>query len=397
MVEHNRAPFSRLLWKYLPWLILLILVLVITVLYAAIVDKSKKIKTLSRQEKVDRPAVNVVTQIIEPITMQDKLSLPATVYAWEDLVLKTEVQGKIVGLDVEEGDQVTEGQRIAEIDKGDYRNKLEEFRSRYELARIKYERLQKLFEAEAVPRAQLDEARYKADELKAALAAARLNLERCDITAPMSGVINSVPVSRGDIVAFGDPVAQLLKIDPLKADVAIPEVDAPQVRDIAGSRLTFSALGGKEIYADKIFFSSQPREPAMVYILRLRLDNAEGEILPGMFARAEIIKRNLPDSIAVPLYAVITRDDQKFVYVVEGDNVRKQEVRTGILEGWKIRITSGLSPQDEVVIVGHRGIEEGQQINIVKTVRDPGRIIRNGSGPSIIGAVPDITGSQQNN
>ncbi len=391
MAENSNQSFSRQVWKYFPWFLLLTLILAIGYLYVAIAAKSEKVKTLSRQEKVERPLVNVVTQMVEPITMQDRLSLPATVHAWEDLLVRTEVQGKIVTLEVEEGDRVAEGQRIAEIDKREYRNTFEAIRARYELAQINYKRLRKLRSAEAVPQAQLDEARYQAEELKASLESARLDLERCDVTAPMSGIIDAVPVSKGDILSFGDPVAQLLKIDTLKVDVAIPEADAPGVRDIEGCLIIFAALEDQKVYAEKIFFSRQPRMPAMVYILRLRLDNPEEEILPGMFARAEIVKKTLPDSLGVPLYAVITSDEKKFVYVVEDGIVRKREVRTGILEGWKVRIISGLAPRDQVVIVGHRGIEEGQEVKVVKAVHDPSRIIGTGD-TSIIGEVPDIAG-----
>ncbi len=73
----------------------------------------------------------------------------------------------------------------------------------------------------------------------------------------------------------------------------------------------------------------------------------------------------------VPLYAIISRSDKQFVYVVDGDKVRRQPVELGIIEGWQIQVTNGLVSGDEIVIEGHRDVDDGQQINIVKVITDP--------------------------
>ena len=376
MTDTDPHSLSRKIWEYLPWLVLLLLLLCITVLFVAIQSKTEKANSLNKDEKSEITAVNIVTQIVEPVTMRDRLNLPATVHAWEDVMIKAEIRGRITKMHAEEGDRVAEGDLVAEIDEREYRNNLEALQARYELAQTNYNRLKKLSGSDAVARSQFDEARSALAELKASLATARLNLERSDIKAPMAGIINFIPAGVGDVVAFGDPVAQLLKIDPLKVDVAIPEVDAPLVRKIPGCTIEINALGNQAFYAEKIFFSSQPQMPAMVYILRLKLQNPGDLILPGMFARGKIVKQTIADTLAVPLYAVIARDEKKFVYVVEGDTAAKKMVTTGILEDWKVQITSGLAPGDEVVVAGHRGIEEGQQVNVIKQLRDPDNLHR---------------------
>ncbi|MCI5119347.1 MAG: efflux RND transporter periplasmic adaptor subunit [Candidatus Electrothrix sp. LOE1_4_5] len=109
-----------------------------------------------------------------------------------------------------------------------------------------------------------------------------------------------------------------------------------------------------------------PETLAHAYRLELALDNPERHILPGMFLRANIVKQTEKQIIAVPLYTVISRNDEQFVYVVQDGMARKRPVKTGFTEGWQILIRSGLKIGEKVIIQGHRSIEDGQKVRVVK-------------------------------
>jgi membrane fusion protein (multidrug efflux system) len=84
-----------------------------------------------------------------------------------------------------------------------------------------------------------------------------------------------------------------------------------------------------------------------------------------------VLKKTVRDAITVPIYSVITRNDEQFVFVVRDQTVHKQPVEMGILEQWRVQITDGLQTGDMVVVEGHRDIEEGQQVNVVRVITDP--------------------------
>ena len=69
--------------------------------------------------------------------------------------------------------------------------------------------------------------------------------------------------------------------------------------------------------------------------------------------------------------AVITRKNKQFVFIANDSKAHVRLVETGILEGWKIEISKGLKKGDRVIVVGHRDIDEGQEINIVRSISDP--------------------------
>ncbi|MCP3678595.1 MAG: hypothetical protein GY721_13735, partial [Deltaproteobacteria bacterium] len=135
--------------------------------------------------------------------------------------------------------------------------------------------------------------------------------------------------------------------------------------------LTIDALGGKTVTGERYFLASSPDTTARLYRFELAVDNRDGEILPGMFARAEVVKSEVTDAIVIPLYAVITRRDDRFVYIEEGGKAAIRRVDVGILDGWCIEVLSGLRVGEQVIVVGHRSIEEGQEVNVARAVTDP--------------------------
>ncbi|KPJ97721.1 MAG: hypothetical protein AMJ60_10480, partial [Desulfobacterales bacterium SG8_35] len=211
---------------------------------------------------------------------------------------------------------------------------------------------------------------------EAELAIAELQLQRCFIRCSISGIINEVPAKKGLYLAVGDPVATVLNIERVKVIVGIPEADVDAVRKIDRFEVTIEALQNKKINAAKYFLAVAPESQAQVYRLELEAANESGEILPGMFARVEIIKEEFPEALAVPLYAVISRDNKHFLFLEEDNEARLQEVGLGILDGWQIQITEGLVPGQHVIVVGQRSVDTDQRLNVVKTVTSPAEITR---------------------
>ena len=97
--------------------------------------------------------------------------------------------------------------------------------------------------------------------------------------------------------------------------------------------------------------------------------------MPGMFVRADIVKKVVKDAIVIPLYSVISRNDEQFVFVAEQGTVSKRPVHLGIMEQWQVEVVNGLAPGEQVVIEGHRELEDGQTIKAVRVVNDAGELL----------------------
>jgi membrane fusion protein, multidrug efflux system len=88
-----------------------------------------------------------------------------------------------------------------------------------------------------------------------------------------------------------------------------------------------------------------------------------------MFVRVSIVKNRDKQGLGVPMYALITRGSRTGVFVEDQGVARFAPVETGFQDGWKIQVTSGLSPGDHVVVVGHRIIEDGEPVKVDRRVQ----------------------------
>ena len=93
--------------------------------------------------------------------------------------------------------------------------------------------------------------------------------------------------------------------------------------------------------------------------------------LPGMFARADLVKQSRDQALTIPFYSIISRNNEQYVFVENDGVVEKRHVTTGIMEQWMVEITEGLEPGEHVVVEGHRDVEDGRKVKVVKTITDP--------------------------
>ncbi|MBW2409429.1 MAG: efflux RND transporter periplasmic adaptor subunit, partial [Deltaproteobacteria bacterium] len=165
-------------------------------------------------------------------------------------------------------------------------------------------------------------------------------------------------------------------LDRIKVRVAIPESDVDAVRGINNFTVRIDALGDETFPAKKHFLSKTADPMARLYSLDLVVNNIQEEILPDMFARVEIVKKEVLAGLAIPLYAVIARNDEKFVFVVNDARVHKRRVDLGILDGWRVEVKEGLRPGDQVIVVGHRSVNDGDTVNVVRSTENPEDILK---------------------
>ncbi len=362
----------RRIWKILPALSLILLIIVIVVMAARISSESKRIEAekLATLHK-ERPPINVVVLEIMPSSMYDRIDLPAQVEPWVELKIMSEVSGRTVKVSAKEGSHIKKGDLIAQLDSRDYENQLASEKAEYELAKLDLERSETLYKEQLITKAQFDQAIAKINTIEASVRNAELKVERAAIRAPISGLVNHLDVKEGLFMDAHDPVGIILDNSRVKVTVGIPEADVNEIKELSHFDVKIEALGNRTLKGRKHFLSQSPESFAHLYQLEIEVDNSNGAILPGMFARVNIVKREVKDSFSVPLYSVISRNDEHYIYVEKDGTAHVRMVETGILEGWKIEIEKGLSKGDRVIVVGHRNVDEGQAVNVVRTVSDP--------------------------
>ena len=371
-----KTKLLHIVWSIFPWLLVAGIVAFLFFLGERIQhEKTRLEKAKQSAIKIETVPVSVITLTLEPVRLEDKINLPGYVDPYEDLRVKAEVGGQVVNIPVKEGQTVKKGQILVELDDRDYRLRLSRIEAAYDLAKLEYDRIVSLDKKGITAANRMDEASARYKDVAVQLDEANLALERTRITAPISGWINNIAAKQGDLIQTGAEIAQILQVSDVKVKVGIPESDVASFFNLESSEVVIEALGKRRVKGKKVFLSRQPRNLARLFDLELVVPNPDGQILPGMFARVELVKGVYEDALVIPLYAVINQGDQRFVFVENKGKAEKRQVEVGMLVDWQIQVVSGLTAGDRLVIVGHRLLEEGQMVDVVQNVGSPQEIL----------------------
>jgi membrane fusion protein (multidrug efflux system) len=272
------------------------------------------------------------------------------------------VPGEVVELLVEEGDMVAAGDILARLD--GKRLELEMLASKADLERVRgeFERFADLNNRGLVSDAAYDELKYELDALKATYELSKLNYDYSAIRAPISGVVSARNVKLGQTIGTQTPAFQITDTSELVAYLTIPQTELEKFAAGHAATLSVDSMPGEQFDAEVIRISPTIDVRNGTFRATALIDNEDGSLAPGMFARFEIAYEMHEDALTIPARAVVTEDEISSVYVVRDGLVTRRAIRTGIQNGDEVEVLEGLSDADQVVVVGHSALREGSRV-----------------------------------
>lgn len=326
--------------------------------------------------------VEVVTVAAEPLVLATEL--PGRVEPVRVAEVRARVAGIVVGKRFEEGAEVAAGELLFQIDPAPLKAAVS--RAEAQLARAeaalfdaqaRVKRYEPLVKFEAVSRQEYDSARAALQSAvadrrsaQADLETARLNLGYASVTAPISGRIGRALVTEGALVGQGEAtlMARIQQLDPIYADFTQPVAEALRLRDAlvqgrlsasGNDALTLKVEGTDHERKGKLLFSDVSVERSTGQLsMRGEFANADGMLLPGMYVRIRTPQGLDDEAILVPQRAV-QRDNvgTAQVWIVDAQNrAQLRQVETGVMQGARWQIRSGLNVGDRVVVGGLNGL-----------------------------------------
>jgi membrane fusion protein (multidrug efflux system) len=358
----------KFVWGIIPVILLVFLIFTLgdTIIAKQAAVKAERLSAMSK----DIEAVNIVAMELVPKPIRDRINLPGITEPWIKLDVLTQVKGTVIKKPVKEGDTVKKGDILITLDSHDYQNHYKSAKASYKSALASLNRLKALFKDQLATQSQLDNSVAAMDVRQAAMDNAALDLAKCVIKAPISGTVNQVFIEKGQYLNPSSRIVEIIQTDRIKVKVGIPESDVNALRSVNDFDVKIDALDSKVFKAKKHYLSKTADPQGRLYNLDIVINNDSGEILPDMFTRVEIVKKEKRETLSIPLYAAISLNNENIVYVVKDETVASRKVEFGMQEGWMIEIIEGLEKGEKVVIVGHRSISNGQQVKVIQTVTD---------------------------
>ena len=356
-------------------------------------------------------SVSTVAAIEEPITRFIRVS--GTLTAQEEAQVAAEVAGRIIATPVERGSRIAANADLVRIAAAEGEAQVQEAqanaaqiearlgitagqpfvvdrvpevanaRAAVQLSKTEFERARMLHDQQLLSQAEFDQrqaqteayerqydvARNAAVQQYQALLGARARVTIAEkaladtvVRAPFAGVVGERFVSVGDYVTRGTKVASVMRVDPLRVELTVPEQYVSAVA--TGRAVTFEvdAFPGETFTGQVRYLSPSVTPETRALIIEAVVPNAESRLKPGFFATAQIEQATLRPGVLVPATAVRTVSGTARVFVVSGDRVEERVVTVGQEVGDRVEITSGLRAGERVVAAGIERLVDGVRV-----------------------------------
>jgi len=312
-------------------------------------------------------AVPVEVITIRPVAqLADVFTLPATVEANRVVEVSAEVAGRVERIAIQQGRPVRQGQAIVYLNTDLLKAEFDRARAQAEYDRREYERIEELRERGVATASELDQSRTAAATSQAALDAAKANLQRATIVAPITGVLDNVPVEIGEYVKSGDLVAKIVDIDTVKIVADVPERDVHYLKRGGEAKIVAAGADALTVTGRITYISEQADMQTRTSRVEITVDNRKRQLRCGRILRASLTRRMLPDAIIIPLAAVIPLESGKAVYVVVDGKAKRRKVTLELMTDWKVRVLEGLKGGDMLIVKGHRYVSPDEPVTIEK-------------------------------
>lgn len=357
--------------KFGRWFILLAVLLLLVVTLTGC-DKTEKV------EKETEISVNTAKVVTRDIARS--VSYAGAVKGINETSVIAKIPARVTGVYVKTGDRVSAGQVMFALDSSDYSAGIEQAqvgRRAAELnlatATTNLERTKQLFEAGAVSKQQMESAQTAFDSAEVGLAQAdaainmaSVQLNNCSVTAPISGTVGNVSLSVGDMASPQVPAAVISDTSQLEIEFAVSESEVNYMQAGIAAEVTLKAVSDKALPAKIASVSGVPDPMKRSYMVRVIMDNPEGLIKSGMFARVSVPTVKQTDAVCIPRSALVAKGTGTVVYVVD-DKKRAHErpVTVGIEDDTYAQITKGLKTGEVVITKGNTLVAEGTLVRVV--------------------------------
>lgn len=289
----------------------------------------------------------------------------------ESVMLSSEVAGRISGIHFREGQQVSKGALLFELDDSVQRAEAEQARAGLALSRRNHERAKELFERKLISTRERDEAAARLDVDKATVSLAEARLAKTRIRAAFDGTVGLRSVSPGDYVTAGQPLAPLEQISVLKADFRLSEAALSVIKVGQTLNLEVDAWPGQTFPGRVYAIDPRLAEATRSIGIRARVPNDKNQLRPGLFARVRLTVAERPTAVLVPEQAIVPQGEKLFVYVIEEGKAALRPVHLGVRQAGRVEIVTGVAPGDVVITAGVQKIGPGAPVTPINLAPPP--------------------------
>ncbi|MTI13488.1 efflux RND transporter periplasmic adaptor subunit [Sansalvadorimonas verongulae] len=335
--------------------------------FLAITVISLSILTTSANASGQRkpPSPTVTAAIVENTLVSQDIPALGTLKANQAVSVVSQVSGRVSSLNIEDGLFVNEGDVLVSLDNREQSARVKEAKVTLSDAVRQLNNSTNLYNTKAISKDQLQAQQAVVDKARAVLAREEAALSYLTLTAPFSGVLGFSDTSTGALLSANQSITTLDDLSVMKLFFDLPENSLSRVAP--GTKI----IAVTDAWPDEIFTGTidtiNPRinPNNLTYTARAVLDNANGQLRPGMMVRISV-QQKAQNTLSVPARSIMFDGNKKYVYVIDADSVvHKNFITTGESFEESISVLDGLKPGDRIVDEGVVKARDGISVNVI--------------------------------
>lgn len=327
-----------------------------------------------------KPVETVSAEEARKDAWEPTVSAIGTLVAVNGIEIAPQVGGVVKEINFDSGELVKKGQKLVQLDTDTDEADLRNMQAQLNNAEEELARREKTFKSGYTAKADLQTAQALRDQLKASVDRIQALIVQKSVYAPWDGKVGLRDIAVGKYVAPGQAIVWLQTVDPIYADFTITEAEYGRVK--IGQKVTarFSAYPDQMFNGEVLTTDARMSAQSRTITVRAKIDNADGRLVPGMYADVTVTVGEPQPVITVAQSAVTYSlyGDSVFAAVKpkEADPNSKEEVfeierrfvKLGGTRNGRVQILDGVQPGDKIVIAGQNKIDQGTRVKIDNSI-----------------------------
>lgn len=336
-----------------------IILLIIPMAIALLVSCGSKKSQVAVEEK----AVAITVDLARTRDLEIKSVYTGTLEGVKQAQIYASIPEAVVELPFPEGSYVKAGQSIIYLDKEGTYSRYNQSRAVFLDAEDNFNKMKKLYEQGAVSEQAYNGARTGYDVASANYISARQQVE---LTSPINGILTDLSVNLGEYVSLGAPLATIAQTDKMRMTLYVDGSSAAQIRigQTADINVDILGQGAPQFFGTVTEVSKSADTATRLFKVELRVDNKDGMIKPGMFARALLKIADLKSVLTISREAIFSLEGVPKVFTVREGRAVERTVSVGESTKELTHIISGLAQGDSVIVIGRNLVNDGSLVKV---------------------------------
>lgn len=309
--------------------------------------------------------LTVEAMYLSPQALSSTIEVPGSLLAFEETEIRSEISGRIVKLNINEGSSVAKGTILVKLFDEDLQAQLRKLNVQLQIAQKTADRQRELLKIGGISQQEYDLSELQISNLKADIELVKVNIDKTEIRAPFNGRLGLKNISIGAYISPANLLTTISEVKQLKLQFTVPEKYGSQISK--GQDVSFQIDGSSASYRANVMATETGVEvETRSLIVRAKVNAGDRYLVPGAFAKVRLVLGRQENALLIPTGAVIPQGRKKQVILFKGGKVQFTDITTGMRDSARIQVLSGLNVGDTVITTGLLFLREGAEVKIGK-------------------------------